>query len=91
MQLFYPPDVKGWPIGNRWLNDSTYLLRRKFVRDMLREFDHIQSESQCCSNLSLNELKARFLVMDSANYLKDLGVIEKNLLNVLDDPTYQLR
>ncbi len=34
--LFYPPNVKGWPGGATWINSSTLLARKQFVEQMLR-------------------------------------------------------
>jgi uncharacterized protein (DUF1800 family) len=34
--LFYPPNVKGWPGGQTWINSSTLLARKQFVEQMFR-------------------------------------------------------
>lgn len=34
--LFYPPNVKGWPGGETWINSSTLLARKQFVEQLLR-------------------------------------------------------
>lgn len=34
--LFYPPNVKGWPGGSNWINSSTLLAREQFVDQMFR-------------------------------------------------------
>lgn len=34
--LFYPPNVKGWPGGATWINSSTLLARKQFVEQMMR-------------------------------------------------------
>ncbi|KVD72616.1 hypothetical protein WS62_09575 [Burkholderia sp. ABCPW 14] len=34
--LFYPPNVKGWPGGAIWINSSTLLARKQFVEQMMR-------------------------------------------------------
>ncbi|WP_338069331.1 DUF1800 domain-containing protein [Paraburkholderia phosphatilytica] len=34
--LFYPPNVKGWPGGETWINSSTLLARKQFVEQMFR-------------------------------------------------------
>ncbi len=33
--LFYPPNVKGWPGGNTWLNSSTVLARENFANSVM--------------------------------------------------------
>ncbi|WP_233849757.1 DUF1800 domain-containing protein [Paraburkholderia sp. HD33-4] len=34
--LFYPPNVKGWPGGASWINSSTLLARKQFVEQLFR-------------------------------------------------------
>ncbi|PCE24259.1 DUF1800 domain-containing protein [Burkholderia ubonensis] len=34
--LFYPPNVKGWPGGAIWINSSTLLARKQFVEQLFR-------------------------------------------------------
>ena len=34
--LFYPPNVKGWPGGQSWINSSTLLARKQFVEQLFR-------------------------------------------------------
>jgi uncharacterized protein (DUF1800 family) len=34
--LFYPPNVKGWPGGIAWINSSTLLARKQFVEQIFR-------------------------------------------------------
>ena len=34
--LFYPPNVKGWPGGTTWINSSTLLGRKQFVEQLFR-------------------------------------------------------
>jgi uncharacterized protein (DUF1800 family) len=34
--LFAPPNVKGWPGGEAWINSSTLLARKQFVERLLR-------------------------------------------------------
>ncbi|MFM0336571.1 DUF1800 domain-containing protein [Paraburkholderia fungorum] len=34
--LFYPPNVKGWPGGTAWINSSTLLARKQFVGQLFR-------------------------------------------------------
>jgi uncharacterized protein (DUF1800 family) len=37
--LFAPPNVKGWPGGDAWINSSTLLARKQFLERMFREDD----------------------------------------------------
>src|SRR5262245_32232427 len=34
--LFAPPNVKGWPGGDAWINSSTLLARKQFTERLLR-------------------------------------------------------
>ena len=34
--LFAPPNVRGWPGGDAWINSSTLLARRQFIERLLR-------------------------------------------------------
>ncbi|KWN06735.1 hypothetical protein WT83_26255 [Burkholderia territorii] len=34
--LFYPPNVKGWPGGAMWINSTTLLARKQFVEQLFR-------------------------------------------------------
>jgi uncharacterized protein (DUF1800 family) len=34
--LFYPPNVKGWPGGQTWINSATLLSRKQFVEQLFR-------------------------------------------------------
>ncbi|RQQ59469.1 DUF1800 domain-containing protein [Burkholderia stagnalis] len=34
--LFYPPNVKGWPGGAAWINSTTLLARKQFVEQLFR-------------------------------------------------------
>jgi uncharacterized protein (DUF1800 family) len=34
--LFYPPNVKGWPGGENWINSTTLLARKQFVEQLFR-------------------------------------------------------
>lgn len=35
-RLFYPPNVKGWPGGDAWINSATLLARKQFVERLFR-------------------------------------------------------
>ncbi|HYH41353.1 MAG TPA: DUF1800 domain-containing protein [Burkholderiales bacterium] len=37
--LFAPPNVKGWPGGDAWINSTTLLARKQFLERMFREDD----------------------------------------------------
>jgi hypothetical protein len=37
--LFAPPNVKGWPGGDAWINSTTLLARKQFLERMFRDDD----------------------------------------------------
>ena len=40
--LFAPPNVKGWPGGEAWINSTTLLARKQFVERLLRAEEFIE-------------------------------------------------
>jgi uncharacterized protein (DUF1800 family) len=40
--LFAPPNVKGWPGGEAWINSTTLMARKSFVERLLRSEDFIE-------------------------------------------------
>jgi uncharacterized protein (DUF1800 family) len=49
--LFYPPNVKGWPGGTAWINSSTLLARKQFVERLFRA---TEGESAARANGAMN-------------------------------------
>jgi hypothetical protein len=43
--LFYPPNVKGWPGGIAWINSSTLLARKQFVEQLFRATETAQPKN----------------------------------------------
>jgi hypothetical protein len=41
--LFDPPNVKGWPGGESWINAATLLARKQFAERMLRVDERVMS------------------------------------------------
>lgn len=48
--LFSPPNVKGWPGGNAWINSSTLLARKQFL-DRLFRADGMRPAMMMASNM----------------------------------------
>ena len=42
--LFAPPNVKGWPGGDAWINASTLLARKQFVERLFRTEERMQPD-----------------------------------------------
>ncbi|TDG25495.1 DUF1800 domain-containing protein [Paraburkholderia silviterrae] len=40
--LFYPPNVKGWPGGVTWINSVTLLARKQFVEQLFRATEEVR-------------------------------------------------
>lgn len=40
--LFAPPNVRGWPGGEAWINSSTLLARKAFIERLLRGEDYVE-------------------------------------------------
>jgi uncharacterized protein (DUF1800 family) len=47
--LFYPPNVKGWPGGTTWINSSTLLARKQFVEQLFRATEAAGSQRRVSS------------------------------------------
>jgi uncharacterized protein (DUF1800 family) len=62
--LFAPPNVKGWPGGEAWINSTTLLARKQFVERLLRA-----DETRMVMNKNIDSLKpgARRLVQAMAD------------------------
>ena len=51
----FPPNVKGWEGGRRWINASTYFGRANLVRDIVTGGDTIYSRGELSSVIKVNE------------------------------------
>jgi len=43
--LFAPPNVKGWPVGDAWLNTTTLLARKGFLNRLFRADEMVKPET----------------------------------------------
>ena len=43
--LFNPPNVKGWPVGDAWLNTTTLLARKGFLNRLFRADEMVKADS----------------------------------------------
>jgi uncharacterized protein (DUF1800 family) len=43
--LFAPPNVKGWPVGDAWLNTTTLLARKGFLNRLFRADEMVKADS----------------------------------------------
>lgn len=61
--LFAPPNVKGWPGGEAWIDSTTLLVRKRFLENMFRQADgmaHGQPQPMLqMSAMSADDLRGR--------------------------------
>ena len=43
--LFNPPNVKGWPVGDAWLNTTTLLARKGFLNRLFRADEMVKADA----------------------------------------------
>jgi uncharacterized protein (DUF1800 family) len=67
--LFAPPNVKGWPGGERWIDASTLLGRKQWLDRMFRGGDNLESMRATAGYAERAEL-ARSTVSDARYQLK---------------------
>ena len=87
--LFSPPNVKGWPGGDAWINTSTLLARKQFLDRVLRAddpFAALQAASTEASAMSAppKQIVASLGVQDpdKARQLRFLRALERGLKSV---------
>lgn len=91
-RLFYPPDVKSWRGGNNWINNSTFLIRNEYVRDMLR--NHMGEMPNFLPTQDMSDFGKTItcLLKFAKSTLGRKYQSQAELLKaVLTSPTYQLR
>jgi uncharacterized protein (DUF1800 family) len=44
--LFGPPNVKGWPVGDAWLNTTTLLARKGFLNRLFRADEMVKADAE---------------------------------------------
>ena len=57
--LFAPPNVKGWPGGDAWINSTTLLARRQFLERLFRVDENRMQGQMSNANLKGGEGRAR--------------------------------
>ncbi len=93
--LFAPPNVKGWPGGEAWINSTTLLTRKQFIERLLRAEEMPANRAMLRENLGKGvakageESKARLMQavlamhFDSVRWLsryRDVTTMEKAVL-----------
>ncbi|MGE5615985.1 MAG: DUF1800 domain-containing protein, partial [Bacillota bacterium] len=87
--LFTPPNVKGWPGGERWINTATLLGRKQFVERVAANDDRMEAPmaNAAMQDGAPGENRAqRILQRGLANYRIDArawGSIEPHLLDAV--------
>ena len=90
MELFNPPNVKGWPGHTNWINSNTLLLRKTLVKRFLR--------MKALKNRGVPFNKDKFIKQMAKTYLPLAPVVNlkkekkwQRLRALLTGPVYQLR
>ena len=86
--LFYPPDVKGWRGGKKWISNETFVFRNDFVTKMEKEHSLNIYDNDFISRMSADEIADWLLAIPANNKQIDKKEL---LLSLLQDPAYQLR
>jgi len=55
--LFNPPNVKGWPVGDAWLNTTTLLARKGFLNRLFRADEMVKPATVVASTLDKADLR----------------------------------
>jgi len=77
--LFAPPNVRGWPGGDTWINSNTLLARKLFL-DRLARNDAGLPPSDAMLDATMRA-KAPTLAMDAAAPHGDEGVFTRSILD----------
>ncbi len=102
--IYLPPNVKGWPGGRSWINDTTLPFRQQFLRNISRGMDKNHDDAGMMSSKRMqNDLRIHKLPTLASNYweqwLLPQGATTETankdphlyLQALLLDPTYQLK
>ncbi|TNF30329.1 MAG: DUF1800 domain-containing protein [Deltaproteobacteria bacterium] len=87
MELFDPPNVKGWPGGEKWINTSTLLIRKDLMTRLFRvgekkEKANMMNPMQAMASMSTLDMKAvmkdrtRSQMLEEVLVLKPVSEIE---------------
>ncbi len=57
--LFRPPNVKGWPGGDAWIDSSTLLARKQFVERMFRATENVNAAGASMALPSMPSMPSR--------------------------------
>ncbi|GGK77277.1 DUF1800 domain-containing protein [Amphritea balenae] len=88
MDLFDPPNVKGWPFGSEWVSSGRLLVRLNFLGRVLRgvNMNNSNLSHRLCESIELNYYTA-MPPLQTMGSTTCLGKIEQ----LLSDPVWQLK
>src|SRR5262249_20060302 len=96
--LFAPPNVKGWPGGEAWIDSATLLGRKQFVDRLFRgndmaayAFDSARFESGAMRDAERSRLDALVLAVAPVNPVDGEMPPADRVRALVADAAYQLR
>lgn len=96
--LFDPPNVKGWPGGDAWINSSTLLARRRYVERLAgdeaaaaAERERLRRFSQFAESLDPASAQQLVLALPPVETVEEGATPIQRLRAWMLDPAYQLR
>jgi len=92
--LFDPPNVKGWPGGNSWINAHTLLLRKDFLERVVRgtaKLDQTYTLFKDTKIASTPEESAISILLPTTIFLTPATSFNTTLETILQHPLYQLK
>lgn len=57
--LFGPPNVKGWPVGDAWLNTTTLLARKGFLNRLFRADEMVKTDMAATGSAGMTQPMAQ--------------------------------
>ena len=57
--LFAPPNVKGWPVGDAWLNTTTLLARKGFLNRLFRADEMVKADAVVAKSEATDNMMAQ--------------------------------
>ncbi len=57
--LFGPPNVKGWPVGDAWLNTTTLLARKGFLNRLFRADEMVKTDMAATGSTGMTQPMAQ--------------------------------
>ena len=96
--LFAPPNVRGWPGGEAWINSSSLLARKQFIERLLRASEmngmaqmHFDSSRWLAKYRDFSAVQLVLLAMPPVHAVDESATGLPLLRSLLLDPAFQLK